>query len=71
MRNPSKNTIKKILRPFRSGVGYGMFKGNYFLHNTGGARVYIISKGKICNIGMLGYKKYLTKANVEYLKTHY
>lgn len=62
MRNPSKNTIKKIMRPINGGSpGWACRHSNYFLHNAIGARLYIMSKGKICNIEPKGYERYLLK----------
>lgn len=64
MRNPSKNTIKKIFKDTGAGIGYGLRRGSYFIHNTVGARLYIMSKEKICNIGMKGYQKYIKQSKL-------
>lgn len=34
---------------------------DYFLFNTGGAKLYIMSKGKICNLEPKGYKKHCAR----------
>lgn len=61
MRNPSKNTIKRLLRPCNNReVGWGFRQSNYFLFNEVGARVYVISKGKICNREGKGALKYIS-----------
>lgn len=63
MRNPSKNTIKKIMRPVDEvGPGYALRWSNYFMFNEVGARIYIISKGKICNREPKGFERYLIKS---------
>ncbi len=64
MRNPSKNTIKKLMRPF-GGIapGHAWLRSNYRFVNRIGQRVYYMSKGKIDNIEPKGYKRYLTKAH--------
>lgn len=60
MRNPSKNTIKKIMRPKdNNGPGWGLRNSNYFVHNEIGARLYIMSKGKICNLEPKSHERYL------------
>lgn len=43
MRNPSKNTIKKLLNKC-------WMRDNYWFHNIVGAKVSIVSKGKINNL---------------------
>lgn len=63
MRNPSKNTIKKIMRSAVISNQHSLIRGNYFLWNEVGARVYTISKKQICNIEPKGYNRYLTPKN--------
>lgn len=59
MRNPSKNTIKKIMKPSNGKpCGYGMGYTNYFLFNEVGAQLYRMSKGKLCNREPKGCEKY-------------
>lgn len=66
MRNLSKNTIKKLMRKAWS-ISEGGLRYNekdphdYFLFNTGGAKLYIMSKSKICNLEPKGYKKHCKK----------
>lgn len=62
MRNPSKNTLKTLLRVNNGSPtpGWAMRKADYFLFNEVGARAYIMSKGKICNRQPKGYERYLT-----------
>lgn len=65
-RNPSKNTIKKLMRPtliWPEYPGNGYRATNYYLHNEVGARVYIVSKGEICNLEPKGVEKYLVPKN--------
>jgi hypothetical protein len=48
MRNPSKNTIKKLSRPANGQPGgWGQRHTNYWFFNEVGARAFVISKGKI------------------------
>jgi len=62
MRNPSKNTIKRLFKPCNGAPsGWGYRYSNYFLFNEVGARLYIMSKGKICNRGQNGYIKYVSR----------
>ena len=52
MRNPSKNTIKKLMRQAKYAQSKGLHwigNENYFLFNNVGARAYIMSKWKIDN----------------------
>lgn len=72
MRNPSKNTVKWIMRHAKRNQAEGFYFSNqirlqiprfealnaYFLFNSVGARLYIMSKGKICNRGLNGANKY-------------
>ena len=60
MRNPSKNTIKKLMRPANGGrAGWGHRNSNYTLFNEVGAAVYNVSKGQICNREPKGHERYL------------
>jgi len=72
MRNPNKNTIKKIMREanrnHKKGFYYAPWIWNnhtpranraYFLYNNVGASLFIMSKGKICNRSLSGVRKYL------------
>lgn len=69
MRNPSKNTVKKIMRrAYRALItGEILYEwnpndlDNYFLFNEVGARLYNMSKGKICNREPKGYERYITQ----------
>jgi hypothetical protein len=64
MRNPSKNTIKKLLRPCNNrSAGWGYARSNYFLFNKVGAVLYIMSKKKICNREPRGHLKYIRHIN--------
>ena len=69
MRNASKNTIKRVMRKalfdqkFKDSYFHPMFKGpetyaSYFLFNEIGAQIFRMSKGKICNRGLIGIEKY-------------
>jgi len=62
MRNPSKNTIKKLARPSNGqSAGWGQRHTNYWFFNELGARVFVISKGKIEHRAWGGFfLKYLT-----------
>lgn len=62
MRNPSKNTIKKLARPGNGGpAGWAQRHTNYWFFNDLGARVFVISKGKIEHRAWGGFfLKYLT-----------
>ena len=72
MRNPSKNTIKKLMRraylSLSIGTRYHKSGIDYYLFNTIGARLYIISKGKICNLEPKGYIKHCKPQYNERLK---
>lgn len=66
MRNPSKNTAKKIMRRAYNSMYNGEQsqwnlndESNYFLFNMVGARLYIMSKEKVCNREPKGGKQYL------------
>lgn len=69
MRNPSKNTIKRVMRKaaydksigmrFDVGDDYNSHNGRYHLYNSVGAHIYNVSKGQICNLGLIGIEKYL------------
>lgn len=80
MRNPSKNTIKKLMRPANGHEpGWGqrgyseitpysqVTSKQYFLFNIIGASLYNMSKRKICNRKPKGFMKYLTKAQIKKL----
>lgn len=63
MRNPSKNTAKQIMRRAYlsledNGIRQWGDENNYFLCNSVGTRLYIMSKGVICNREPKGYKKH-------------
>lgn len=71
MRNPSRNTIKRIMRIAKYDQDNGFFfspwiqnentpesHAAYFLFNNVGARLYTMSKGKICNRSLKGLSKY-------------
>lgn len=73
MRNPSKNTIKRIMREAERCKGMGYYfapwiqnentidsSRAYHLFNSVGGRLYAMSKGKICNRSLDGLKKYTT-----------
>lgn len=55
MRNPSKNTIKKVLHLAKIDLQKGLYfdkmggESRYFLTNEIGAAIWRLSKGKICN----------------------
>jgi hypothetical protein len=63
LRNPSKNTIKKIMRrawlcvDWQERQWHTNDMRNYFLFNWVGARLYIMSQGRICNREPKGYQK--------------
>lgn len=70
MRNPSKNTAKRIMRrAWASHHSHGWEcwqwnphdEQNYFLFNWVGARLYVMSKGKICNREPKGYERHNPK----------
>lgn len=76
MRNPSKNTIKRIMRRAYASAngeilaycganwrpGKCRHRANgYFLFNWVGAHIYTMSKGKICNREPKGGERYLIK----------
>lgn len=67
VRNPCKNTVKQIMRRASLCVKWDELQWNmrdernYFLFNSVGARLYIMSKGKICNREPSGYQRYLPK----------
>ena len=67
VRNPCKNTVKQIMRRASLCVKWDELQWNmgdernYFLFNWVGARLYIMSKGKICNREPRGYQRYLPK----------
>lgn len=67
VRNPSKNTAKKIMRRAWLCENWGEPRWNtddqhnYFLFNVVGSRLYVVSKGKICNREPKGYRRYLAK----------
>jgi hypothetical protein len=78
MRNPSKNTIKRIFRAnLHKGhdPGWGLCNINrtgedgYHLFNEVGARLYIMSKGRICNREPKGHLRYVHR-QVEQAKRH-
>lgn len=64
MRNASKNTIKRVMRNAKFYQDRGLYyhpncsHKEYFLFNNVGARIFIMSKGKICNRGLQGLNKY-------------
>jgi len=65
MRNASKNTIKRVMRNASFYQKKDLFfrpnpyQDEYFLFNSIGAQIYIMSKGKICNRGLFGLNKYV------------
>jgi len=71
MRNASKNTIKRVMRKAlfdqtqKGGYFYPSYgdepglRGAYFRFNEIGAQIYRMSKGKICNRGLVVVGKYL------------
>lgn len=64
MRNPSKNTIKRLMRPGNAGhainvPGHALQVGDYFMFNEVGAALYRMSKGSICNREPKGWLKYV------------
>lgn len=67
MRNASKNTIKLVMRNAAFYMDKGLYYhpkytiNEYFLFNQIGAQIYRMSKGKICNRGMMGIGKYKLK----------
>ncbi len=72
MRNASKNTIKRVMRKacfdqrFKNSYYHPMFKepesyDSYFLFNEVGAQIFRMSKGFICNRGLIGIEKYIVK----------
>jgi len=67
LRNPSKNTVKKIMRRAWLCVDWQQRQWNakdersYFLFNWVGARLYIMSKCQICNREPKGYKQFKTQ----------
>lgn len=70
MRNASKNTIKIVMRNAKRNQDRGLYYSAqfqdysvetsriYFLFNDVGAQIYRMSKGKICNRSLSGYRKY-------------
>ncbi|WP_151087379.1 hypothetical protein [Hymenobacter baengnokdamensis] len=73
MRNLSKNSLKRLLRP-ANGMppGYAHFYTRYWFHNQGGAKAWVQSKGRINNIvaGEIP-KKYLTRTQRANWDTYY
>ena len=68
-RNLSKNTIKRLFRPYNGMVlGWGFRHSNYHLFNWGGANLYVMSKGKMCNRSSEGGRKYLR--NTKFQEKH-
>jgi len=67
VRNPCKNTAKRIMRRAYLCVKWDELQWNmrdernYFLFNSVGARLYIMSTGNICNREPRGYQRYLPK----------
>lgn len=67
VRNPSKNTAKQIMRRAWLCENWDELQWNmgddhnYFLFNVVGSRLYVMSKGKICNREPRGYRRYLAK----------
>ncbi len=72
MRNPNKNTIKKIMRDANNNQKKGYYFAPwiqnehtptayraYLLFNAVGARLFFMSKGKICNRSLSGVRKYV------------
>jgi hypothetical protein len=63
MRNPSKNTIKQLARPANGAPpGWGPRHTNYYLFNSVGARLYVMSKHKIEHMDGATIRRYLTPA---------
>ena len=67
MRNASKNTIKRVMRKAAYDLSIGFyyqieeddsFYKRYFLFNDVGAQIFRMSKGHICNRGLIGVEKY-------------
>lgn len=73
MRNLSKNSLKRLLRP-ANGMqpGYAHRYTRYHFHNHGGGRAWLQSKGRINTLVWGGVPpKYLTKAQrVEWATYH-
>jgi len=66
MRNPNKNTIKRLFKICNgAAAGWGHRYSNYFLFNDVGARLYVMSKGRICNRQQIGYAKYFFRRDAE------
>jgi hypothetical protein len=66
MRNLSKNSLKKLMRPTHNRqVGGACFYSNYYFHNHGGARAWVQSKGKINNLTGHGCAKYISPAQLK------
>jgi hypothetical protein len=62
MRNLSKNTLKRLMRPFKCSSAGGAHRySNYFFYNEVGAQAYRQSKGAICNRMGNGAEKYMTE----------
>lgn len=63
MRNLSKNSLKRLLRP-ANGMqpGYAHFYTRYYFHNLGGARAWLQTNRRTNNLVAKGVKKYLTPA---------
>lgn len=63
MRNLSKNTLKRLLRPVNGKQpGYGHFHTRHEFYNYVGAKAWTQSNGKINNLNGDGLAKYLTPA---------
>lgn len=70
MRNASKNTIKRVMKIAKYNQDKGLYfsptlqidtvdaRKGYFLFNSVGAQIYIMSKGNICNRSLAGLSKY-------------
>lgn len=67
MRNPSKNTIKKLARKKLVGVSADeMSVADFFLYNSVGATIYNMSKRKLMPWTRTGLKKYELKRKVKH-----
>lgn len=61
MRNLSKNSLKRLLRPANGMMpGYAHFWTRYWFHNIGAARAYEQTNKRTNNLTGQGVKKYLT-----------
>jgi hypothetical protein len=62
MRNLSKNTLKRLMRPFNGGAaGWAHRFSDYHFFNQCGTRAWVQSKGRINNRDGAGAEKYLTR----------